>query len=213
MIFQMLFWRISNANCVNLCTLLTLRIYPLQSSPLSPKAFVLTLIPCVAKALCGVERVEGRQDWISAVCCCGVCLVYRCEDGRSPTVKCKYAYRGTIRAMEPLRKLTAWSHRSQQCDFDTTWVAQLKMPSSIHGVSGLLGWPDPYIRTLVLGSTQPLKGLTASKGCPAHAADRASTSQNPVGLHALLRGWLYVLISRWCLYLTGNTRIDLQDLL
>jgi hypothetical protein len=69
---------------------------------------------------------------------------------------------------------------------------------------------NPYSRTMALGPTQALtaistRNLPEDKGQPAHTADNlnaicarlsknvgASISQNPMGLHSLLQGQLYL---------------------
>jgi hypothetical protein len=83
--------------------------------------------------------------------------------------------------------------------------------------TGFFNWRNPPSRTTALGSTQPLtemsiRILPGDKG-PARKAWQlhchlwadcvenvgASTSQNPMGLHALLQGWLYLLY----IYISG----------
>jgi hypothetical protein len=73
--------------------------------------------------------------------------------------------------------------------------------------------PNPSSRTMALGSTQALtemstRNFPGSKGRPARGADNltaivsrlsrqnvgASTSHNPMGLHGLLHGYLYLYI-------------------
>jgi hypothetical protein len=84
---------------------------------------------------------------------------------------------------------------------------------SIHDdVAGFFYLPNPSSRTMALESTQPLtemstRNIPEGKGRPAHKADNrtvicepivylenvgASTSHNPIGLHGLLEGLLYL---------------------
>jgi hypothetical protein len=48
-----------------------------------------------------------------------------------------------------------------------------------------LNWPNPSIRTMALGSTQPLtemntRNLPGGKGRPAHGADKLSATCEPI---------------------------------
>jgi hypothetical protein len=81
-------------------------------------------------------------------------------------------------------------------------------------VTGILNCPNPCSRTMTLGSTQPLieistRNLPWGKGRPARKADiipicepdclenvGASTSHNPMGLHGLLQGYLYLMFQQ-----------------
>jgi hypothetical protein len=74
-------------------------------------------------------------------------------------------------------------------------------------VIGFFSLPNPSSRNTALGSTQPLtemsiRNLPGGKGRPARKADNlclenvgASTSHNPMGLHGLLQGWLYLFLT------------------
>jgi hypothetical protein len=78
------------------------------------------------------------------------------------------------------------------------YATRRKVAGSILDVIGFFNWPNSSSRTMALGSTRPLtemstRNLSGVKGGRRHLwADclenvGASTSQNPMGLHGLLR--------------------------